>query len=251
METVEIFGVRLHRVTFDEAVRRAAHLVESRVPSMAITANPEMIQQAAHDPELWRVLRSAELVVADGIGVVWASRMLGTPLPERVPGIDLMCRLVEIAAQRKWRAYLLGGKPGIAERAAERLMSMYPGVIIAGTMHGYFAEAQEQSVVEAIKEAAPDLLFVGMGAGRQEKWIARHKRELGVALSMGVGGSFDALVDATKRAPVWMRKANIEWLYRLLREPSRWRRQLALPAFALRVLRERLRRAGAGRTTGR
>jgi N-acetylglucosaminyldiphosphoundecaprenol N-acetyl-beta-D-mannosaminyltransferase len=216
---------------------------------MVVTANPELLQQAGRDGELMRVLNSADIVVADGVGVVWASRRLGRPLPERVPGIDLMSRLIERAAGLGLSVYFLGGRPGVAERAAKTLSARYPGLRVAGVMHGYFNPEEERAVIDRIREARPAMLFVGLGQPRQELFIARHKHLLGAALAMGIGGSMDVIAGDVGRAPRWMQDAGIEWIYRLVSQPGRARRHLALPLFALRVLRESTR-ARRGRPGG-
>jgi N-acetylglucosaminyldiphosphoundecaprenol N-acetyl-beta-D-mannosaminyltransferase len=183
-------------------------------------------------------------VVADGIGVVWASRRVGCPLPERVPGIELMEALCARAEAEGWAVFLLGGLPGVAEQAALALSRRWPRLRVAGTHHGYFSE--DGPVVEQVARSGAQVLFCGLGSPRQELWLARNLARLGVQLAMGVGGSLDVLAGRTPRAPLWLRRLHLEWLYRLLREPRRWRRQLALPRFAWLVLRSRPGREGAG-----
>ncbi|MDR7386279.1 MAG: WecB/TagA/CpsF family glycosyltransferase, partial [Armatimonadota bacterium] len=173
-----------------------------------------------------------------------ASRRLGRPLPERVPGVELMEALCERAARQGWPIFLLGGLPGVAEQAAAELRRRWPGLPVAGTHHGYFQV--EGAVVEAVARSGAALLFCGLGSPRQELWLSRHLDRLGVRVAMGVGGSLDVLAGRSARAPAWLRRVHLEWLYRLLREPRRWRRQLALPHFAWLVLRSASRREGAG-----
>jgi len=236
---VELLGVCFDPVTMDQAVDTAlGYLTGARRPHLIVTANPEMLQTIGKDEDLRTILDSADMVVADGIGIVWASRRLGCPLPCRVTGIDLMDRMCERAAPLGKSVYLLGSKPGVAELAGVRLSGKYPGLKIAGAMHGYFGPDEDGKVISEIKSTTPDMLFAGMGIPRQEKWLFGHMDELDVPLLMGVGGSLDALSGATKRAPDWVQRANCEWLYRLVSEPRRLGRQTVLGAFALRVLRE-------------
>ena len=239
-ERIELFGARFDPLTVDQAVAEALRLVALSGTHTIVTANPELLERARRDARLLALINAADIVAADGAGVVWASRRLGKALPERVTGIDLMVRLVERAAVLRWSVFLLGSHPGVAERAADRLAARSPGLEIAGTMHGYFDASEESSVVSRIREAKPSMLFVGLGQPRQEIWVAEHKDALGVPLIMGVGGSMDVIAGDVRRAPEWMQKAGLEWLFRLLSQPGRVRRHLVLPVFALRVLVESL-----------
>lgn len=246
MQRITLFGVDFDVVTLAEAEHQALKFVEIGTPHVIITGNPEMLEASRRDPDLLRAMREADLMVADGVGIVWASRYLNRPLPCRVPGIDLMERIVCGCARRGHSVYLLGARPGVAKACADRLVSKYPGLVVAGTMHGFFGADKEQEVIEEIKQRRPSVLFVGMGADR-EKWVAAQKQALGVPLMMRVGGSFDVIAGVSSRAPRWAQRANIEWLYRLLREPSRWRRQLALVSFVFHVLAERSQPIAPGR----
>lgn len=240
---VRVLDFPVDAVDLAGAVRAVLGLVEARPAGrtrLVVTVNPEILLAAARDPLLARVLTEADLVVPDGIGVVWASRLLGRPLPERVPGIDLMQRLLAEAAARGLGVYLLGARPEVIAAAAAEARRRFPGLRLLGYRDGYFGPEEEARVAAAVREAAPDLLFAGMGAERELKWLYRHRERLGAAVAMGVGGSFDVLSGRLRRAPPWMRRYGLEWLYRLWQEPSRWRRQLALPRFALRVLAEAL-----------
>lgn len=238
LDRVEILGIPFDKVTMDEAVRRVATFIEEGGPHLVVTPNPEIVYASKTDPELRDLLRAASLVVPDGAGIVWASRYLGDPVPERVPGIDLMAGLLEMSSRRGFRVFLLGSRPGVAEEAAHRLRQAYPGLSVAGTLHGYFRPEEEGQVIRTIRAAAPDILLVGMGAPRQEKWLARNLQRLGVPVGLGVGGSLDVWAGRARRAPPWMRRANLEWLYRLYREPRRAIRMLALPRFAWAVVRQ-------------
>lgn len=210
---------------------------------LVLTPNPEIIFAAQRDDELRSILSEADLAVPDGAGVVWAARLLRKPVKERVAGIDLMNRLLEAGSRLGWRVYFLGTRQDILDRAVERLKAAFPGLVVVGSHHGYFTPNEERRVVERIHMAKPDMLFVGMGAPREQRFLWKWRDELGAAVAMGVGGSFDVLGGAVRRAPIWMRRVHLEWLFRLIQQPSRWRRMLALPRFALAVLIE----AGRGR----
>lgn len=243
---VRVLGFPVDPVDFARAVEAVLELVErhpgagaaSGETRLVVTVNPEILMAARRDTLLALALETADLCVADGVGVVWASRMLGLPLPERVPGIELMEALLHRAEARGLRVYFLGARAEVVASAAERAQARHPRLCLAGWHHGYFSPAEEDRVVAAIRSAAPDLLFAGMGAERELKWLLRHREALGARVAMGVGGSFDVLAGRLRRAPAWMRRMQLEWLFRLLQEPSRWRRQLVLPRFALRVLAE-------------
>jgi len=241
---VWVLGVPFDRLTLQEAVDQVASLASAGGPHLVVTANPELVVTAQSDSELRGALQTASVVVADGIGVVWASRHLGSPLPERVPGIELMEALCARAAGVGWSVFLLGGIPGVAEQAAATLQARCPGLRVAGTHHGYFQE--DAPVVQLVARSGAHFLFCGLGSPRQELWLSRHLNRLGVRVAMGVGGSLDVLAGRLPRAPAWVRRVHLEWLYRLAREPRRWRRQLALPRFAWLVLRSPAGREGAG-----
>ncbi|MCX7780071.1 MAG: WecB/TagA/CpsF family glycosyltransferase [Negativicutes bacterium] len=219
-----------------EAVTRCERFILDGQPHLVATANAEMLMLAQEDEELADILRQADLVVPDGAGVVWAARQQGQPLPERVAGFDLVQRLLELAAAKAYSVYMLGGAPGIAQQAAARAKTLYPGLHVAGINDGYFSPEQEDTILSAIREAKPHILLVALGVPRQEKWIVRHRQELKTPLAIGVGGTFDVMAGAVARAPLWMQNSGLEWLYRLLLQPSRAKRMLALPRFALRVM---------------
>nr|WP_207754823.1 WecB/TagA/CpsF family glycosyltransferase [Desulforadius tongensis] len=224
----------------DETVEKAAEFIRSGRPHRVITLNPEYLYRAQARRELLDLVNSADLVTADGTGIVWACKIAGRPVKERVTGIDLMLHLCARGGYEGWRVFLLGAAPGVAEEAAERLKQQNPGLVIAGTHHGYFTDAESGRIVEMIRRAGPHILFVALGAPRQEQWIARYQPRIGVPVAIGVGGSFDVISGRKKRAPRWMQRLKIEWLYRLIKEPSRFKRQLVLPKFALLVLRRYL-----------
>lgn len=238
-ERVEILGVRVDRISMAETVRRVATYIASASPHQIITLNAEIMERAWREPAFRDLINAADLVTPDGAGVVWASRYLGRPVPERVTGIDLMQALVKEAFHNDWRLFLLGAAPGIAQEAAVRLAGQYPGLDIVGFHHGYFSEAETPLVVDTIRRSGADILFVALGAPKQEYWIRDNLEALAVPVAIGVGGSFDVIAGKTRRPPVWMQKYQLEWLGRLLQEPSRFKRMLALPRFVWRVIRSR------------
>jgi len=230
---VDILGINIDTYSMQETVEQIRRAVEGRIQMRVVTANPEMIYASERNVRLKKLINSADIVTADGIGVVWAARRVGTPVSERVTGIDLVNALFPIAHQGKWRIFFLGGKPGVAEQAANQVILKNNG-ITWDAMHGYFSAEEEPGVLEKIRRFQPDILLVGLGAPRQEYWIAEHP---GLAfVSVGVGGSFDALAGIVVRAPKRIQDLHVEWLYRLWKEPWRWRRQAVLPCFVIKVL---------------
>lgn len=201
------------------------------------TTNPEFTMIAQRDANFYNVLSRADLCVPDGVGLLWAARRLGQPLPERVTGSDGVPRIAERAAREGWRLYLLGAAPGVADKTAHILQARFPGLQIAGVYSGSPAPEDEDDIVARVNGSDADVLFVAYGAPRQDKWIARNLPRLNVAVAMGVGGSFDFIAGVMPRAPVWMQRAGIEWLYRLILQPSRIGRMMRLPRFVLAVLR--------------
>ena len=235
---LEVMGVQFDNVTMDEALERAKALMAAPGAARVVTPNAEIVYEAMRDPALCRLLNGADLVLPDGAGVVLASKILKTPLKQKVAGVDFAGRMLEILAQTGGRVYLLGGKPGIAELAAENICKQYPGLTVCGTADGYFQD--EAPVVEAINRAQPDFLFVCLGAPKQELFMERHSGELQVGLMAGLGGSLDAFAGTVKRAPQWMINCSLEWLYRLIKEPRRFGRMLRLPKFLWTVIRRRI-----------
>lgn len=241
--SVYVLGVRVDRLSQQQTLTAIDQLITKRVtanlqPScqQVVTVNPEFIVAARRNVQFQQYINQAAVVVPDGTGVVLATRFLGHPAPERVTGTDLLPELAKLCAQKGYRLYLLGAYPGIAETAATRLQEIAPGLQIAGTYAGTPALDEEEEIIERIRIARTDVLCVAYGAPAQELWIGRNLQRLPVAVAMGVGGAFDFLAGRQVRAPRWMRRTGLEWLYRLYREPWRWRRMLALPKFALLVV---------------
>jgi N-acetylglucosaminyldiphosphoundecaprenol N-acetyl-beta-D-mannosaminyltransferase len=231
-----ILGCQVDILTMQETVQQIENYIDQKQPAHIITLNAEIAYQARDNKDLRDIINSAGLVTADGIGTVWGARQLGWPVPERVTGIDLLYVLCRRAAECGWPVYLLGAAPGVAEAAAENLCKTYPGLPIAGTHHGYFKEEEIPELVGQIKNCRPVILLAALGAPKQEYFIKRYQKELEIPVCIGVGGSFDVVAGLKKRAPELIIKLNLEWLYRLLAEPSRIKRQLVLPKFALAVL---------------
>lgn len=234
----DILGARVDLVNTRESMNRIKDFIDSRQLAHVITLNAEIVYQAQNDPELLKIINDADLVTPDGIGIVWAGRRLGYPFEERVSGIDLLYLICEQAVREGWKVFLLGAAPGVADEAARRLTQTYPDIDICGTNDGYFTIEQQPQLIAKIKQLQPDILFVALGAPGQEYWINKNRQDLPATVAIGVGGSFDVIAGIKSRAPEWMIKANLEWLYRLMKEPSRFKRQLALPKFVLAVLRQ-------------
>ncbi len=234
--TSNILGIEIHDVTMQETVNILSAMAMSGTSHHVMTVNPEFIMIAQHNDEFRSVLKNASLKIPDGIGVVLAARILGKPLKERVAGVDTVHELARISQQKKLRIFFLGAAPGIAERTAELLRSENPGMEIAGTYSGSPRIEEEDAICTIIEKARPHILLVAYGPPKQDLWIARTRHRLNVPLAMGVGGTFDFIAGVAQRAPQWIRKIGFEWLYRLFREPWRWKRMLTLPQFASRVI---------------
>lgn len=237
---VEIVGTPVHAITRQQTVGWVKQAMRSTRLHQIATTNPEFVMKAQQDAEFHRVLWQADLCIPDGIGLIWAARWLKRPLPERVPGSELVYLLAAAAAQEGWRLYLLGAAPGIAEEAAAIFQTRYPGLTIAGTYAGSPAPEENEAIVQRINQSQAGLLFVAYGAPRQDKWIARNREALStVRVAIGVGGSLDFVTGKSIRAPRWVQNLGLEWLHRLYHEPWRWRRMLALPRFVWQVARWR------------
>ncbi|MCI3921373.1 WecB/TagA/CpsF family glycosyltransferase [Paenibacillus sp. TRM 82003] len=236
VETVSLFGVAVSKMAMQETVAYLVDAVRRRRTTHVVTANPIMFMTGFEDESFMRMLESADLVVPDGAGLVWAASKVGKPVSERVAGYDLVQELFRIGAEEGWRVYLLGTSQEVLEAARAKIEQRYPGLAIVGCRNGYFGPAEDEAVVREIAAASPDMLLVGRSTYTQDPWIANYKSELNVPVMIGVGGSFDVMAGKLKRAPVWMQRLKLEWLYRLAQEPTRWRRMLVLPKFALKVM---------------
>lgn len=236
-DTVNVLGVNIDRIPFDETFEKAKGLLSTEGVSMIFTPNPEIIIAASEDEYFKTILNSADICTPDGIGVVYASRILKNPVKERVPGFELSKKLMEYAASSGDGVFFFGSKPGIAEKAKANVEEMYPGIKVSGTHDGYFKKEDEEEIINQINESGAKILYVCLGAPKQEKWIYENRDKLSVKLCLGVGGTLDVLSGEAKRAPEIFLKLNLEWLYRIASNPSRWGRFLALPKFMFKVLK--------------
>lgn len=239
MAKTEILGVGVDAVTMAEATATIEKYMDGDAPHIIATANAEMIMRATRDAELMRILNAASLVVPDGAGTVWAAHHLGKKMPERVAGYDLAQELLKRAPAKNRRIFFFGAAPGVAQKAKEKAEKSYPGINIVGVRDGYFGSDDEAEIIAAIKNSKPHLLLVALGVPKQEKWLAKHIDELGVPAAIGVGGTFDVMAGIVKRAPLWMQKAKLEWLFRGLLQPKRAGRLIALPKFVIKVHRSK------------
>ncbi len=242
----EILGVRFDNLTQQEAAQRGRQLLEEDKFHYVVTPNPEFLLAAEKDPEFRRVLNAADLVLPDGIGVVYSAKLLGTPLKERVPGIEFAEAMLSTLNDMGGRLYLLGAKPGVAEEAGRRICARYPALVLCGTHDGYFKD--EQAILPEIAAAKPDLLFVCLGAPKQEKWMARWGRHTGAKLAIGLGGCLDVFAGNVQRAPERWQKMGLEWAYRLKKEPKRIGRMAKLPLVLVKAAGQRIRPGKKGDT---
>lgn len=239
MSRTDVLGVGFDNVTKAEAVERALELIDAREGRYVVTPNPEIVMLAKENPALKEALAGADIVLPDGAGIVKGAAILGRPMKEKVPGIDFACGVMARLAERGGSVYLFGAKPGVAEAAAETLRTKFPGLVISGTSDGYFSD--DGPIIEKIEDAAPDFLLVCLGAPKQELWMAKMSGKLPVGLMVGLGGSLDVFAGTVKRAPEAWQKLDLEWLYRLLKEPRRIGRMMKLPLFVIEAAGERLR----------
>ena len=234
---VNILGVGFDNVTMDEALARGEELLCAEGAHYVVTPNPEIVETCRADAAANAAVNGADLVLPDGIGVVYGAKLLHMPLKGRVPGIEFGTGMLERCARLGKRVYLLGAKPGIAEQAAENLMERFPGLVIAGTHDGYFKE--DAPIAAAIRESGADMALVCLGAPKQELFMANYGEATGCHLLMGLGGSLDIFAGAAQRAPEFYCKHNLEWFYRLIKNPSRIGRMMKLPLFLVHVAGEK------------
>ena len=235
---IDVLGVAYDNVTMEEAVSAGRQLLQGSKAAVCVTPNAEIAYDATQDAAFRALLNRADLVLPDGAGVVLAAKLRKTPLKQKVAGVDFAGQMLQVFAETGTRLYLLGSKPGIAERAAENMKKTAPGLVICGTADGYFND--EAAVVEKINAARAQALFVCLGSPKQERFMFDHQEELTtVRLMAGLGGTLDAFAGTAKRAPAWMIQANLEWLYRLYKEPKRLGRMMRLPKYLLKAIGER------------
>lgn len=232
-EKVTLLDVNIDRLTMEQAVEKGMRLISEGGFHSVFTPNPEIIWRATNDTELKTILNEADMLLADGIGVVIGSRLIGDPLPERVAGFDFACNLMK---QKGLKFFFFGAKPGIAEEAAARVKAENPEVQIAGTHNGYFTDDETDGIIEEINQSGADVLLVCLGVPKQEQWIYKNKDRLKPSLCLGVGGTLDVLAGSVKRAPAIFQKLGLEWLYRTVKQPSRLGRIAVLPLFLLKVI---------------
>ena len=238
MDKVNILGVNVDMVNITEAADIIMEFLSEDKFHSVFTPNSEIIMHAYKDAEFCSLLNSASLLTADGIGVVYASKILKKPIKERAAGYDIACRVLEKMNAAGHKLFLFGGKPGVAEEAKENLLKKYPSLNVVGMRNGYFKEEDEKEIVDEINASGADMLFVCLGAPKQEQWINRHKDELNVRVAMGIGGSLDVFAGRVERAPEFFCKTGLEWFYRLCKEPWRIGRMMELPKFAMTVIKK-------------
>ena len=240
MSRVKVLGVGFDNFCMEDAVTYALELIEQRKAAYVVTPNPEIVMMAQEHQELKDTIESADIVLPDGIGIIYGAKILGTPIQGRVPGIDFASELMKKLSERNGRVYLLGAKPGVAHSAGMNLQEKFPGLRVVGSHDGYFTD--DGPIVEEINSAKPDLLFVCLGFPKQEIWMREHSKELDVGLMAGLGGSLDVFAGVVRRAPIIWQKLGLEWLYRLLHDPKRIGRMMKLPLFLMYVLKERVKK---------
>ncbi len=237
MDKVNILGAHVDKCNVEQATDKIMKMIHNNQKcGYVFTPNSEILMQAYRDKEFCNILNTASLLTADGIGVIYASKILKNPIQERCAGFDITCRLLQKMAPEGKTLYLFGSKPGVAEKAKANIEGKYQGVKVVGFSNGYFDAEREKEIIADINEKCPDVLLVCLGAPKQEKWIYTHKDELNVKVCLGVGGTMDVLSGESERAPEFYIKHNIEWLYRLLSQPSRIGRMMDLPKFGFTVL---------------
>lgn len=240
LERVHILGVPFVNTTRKQFVETLHQHILQKEKAFVVTANPEIVMKANTDLHYKKIIQQADYITADGIGVVKAGQLLNTPLPERVTGYELMIDLLALANERAYRVYLLGAAEETLQKTIKNMQHTYPKVKLVGSHHGFF-DWNSSHIQQEIEEKKPDLIFVALGVPRQEQWIAEHIETFEKGIFIGVGGSFDVIAGTVKRAPVAWQKANLEWLYRIIKQPSRLKRSLALPRFALKVLWQKVK----------
>lgn len=236
---IDVLGVGFDNLTMKEATCRAMELMRARGAEYVVTPNPEIVMQCRSNPRLAKAVSAAAMVLPDGIGIVYGAKILGTPLKGKLAGIDFVSSLFEQTSQQPLTVFLLGAKPGVAEKAAAKLQINYPELKIVGTNDGFFDD--DDPVIEKINAASPDLLLVCLGAPKQELWMQNNAPRLNVGLMLGLGGVLDVFSGETQRAPQIWQKLGLEWLYRLTKEPGRIVRMANLPKFGLAVIGKRMR----------
>ena len=236
---IEVLGVAFDNVTMEQAAEMGGKMLQEDRFHYVVTPNPEFILAAEKDESFRKVINAADLVIPDGIGVIYSAKILGTPLAERVPGIEFSAKMLEKLNEMGGRLFLLGAKPGVAEKAGENICAQYPNIVLCGTQDGYFKD--EEDVILKVAAARPDLLFVCLGAPKQEKWMARWGKHTGAKMAIGLGGCLDVYAGNVERAPEAWQKAGMEWAYRLKKEPKRITRMAKLPLVLVKAAGQRVK----------
>lgn len=233
-EKIDVLNVQFDNISMENAVMCALNLIDAHRSAYVVTPNPEIVMLCREDPQTAAAVSGADLTIPDGIGIIYAAKLLKTPLKQKIPGIDFTLELLKRLASCNGKVFLFGGKPGVAEMAQTTLAQRFPGLNIVGTQDGYFTD--DAPIIERINAAAPDLLLVCLGAPKQERWMHDHAAQLKVGLMIGGGGSLDVFAGTVERAPEAWQRAGLEWLYRLLKEPKRITRMARLPKFMFQIL---------------
>lgn len=234
---VTILGISVSKMNMQQTVQYLTESIHRNKSHQVVTINPIMVMLALEHPKFMEAFTQADLVIPDGTGIVWAAERQGNPVQERVAGYDLLHELMKTGMNHQWRVYLLGASPDVVEEAAARLTSMYPGIQVVGYHDGYFSVDDSEQIIADIRQADPHILFVANTPEKQDLWIHEHRDQLNIPVMMGVGGSFDVIAGKVRRAPKLFVKLRLEWFYRLVREPTRFKRMLALPKFVAKIIR--------------
>lgn len=240
MNRIDVLGIEFDNIDIVEAVERAMRLMDEHCHAYVVTPNPEIVLESRKNKGLSAAVRSADMVLPDGVGVIYASHILGTPIKNRIPGIDFASALLARMSESEKKIFLLGAKPGVAELAAQRLTERYPGLLVCGVNDGYFDQADNEFLVKKINSAAPDLVVVCLGSPKQEIWMKNNAQQLDVGLMIGLGGALDVYAGVVERAPRRWRSMGLEWLYRLIKEPKRIKRMIKLPGILFAALWRRI-----------
>ncbi len=235
MNRPSIMGVSFDALNIDMALERAKHLIKQDSPALIVTPNPEMLVNSSRNPELKQALQAADLVIADGIGVIYGAKLLKKPLTTRVTGVDLMTKILGFLSENKGSYFLFGSKPGVAEQAALNINKQFTGITCVGTHDGYFKAEDEANIIAMIAQAKPDVVFVGLGSPKQEIWAYKNLAQLNSTVCMCIGGAIDVYSGNVQRAPGWICKIGFEWLYRAVKEPKRFKRLLKIPVFLVKI----------------
>lgn len=239
-KTVNLLDIPVDSITMNEALERIVLFLSTDKTNTIFTPNAEIMMAAHTDPYLKKILCESDMLVADGAGVVLASKILGCSVPEKVSGIDLVRNSFNLLLDKKIKYFLFGAKPGVAETAKEEILSQYSNVEIVGCRDGYFSNDDVESIIVQINQSGADILLVALGAPKQEIWIYENMDKINVKVCIGVGGSFDVFAGTVKLAPEFFRRNGLEWLYRLYKEPWRFKRMLNLPKYILTVIYTKL-----------